>query len=60
MKLIERFIYALIVFLALYALVAVGMRVFDVTDTFYAHVTAGIVATITGVFVFIIILIKKK
>lgn len=60
MKLIEGFIYSLIVFVGLYAIVAVAMRVFDLSSVFYAHVSGGIVGTIAGVSVFIFFLVKKK
>ncbi|MGE4320001.1 MAG: hypothetical protein AB7E61_00965 [Acholeplasmataceae bacterium] len=60
MKMIEKLIYAFIVFVALYVIIAVGLRIFDLTTTFNAHVFAGIIATIVGVFVFIFLLIKKK
>ncbi|QMS84295.1 hypothetical protein [Candidatus Xianfuyuplasma coldseepsis] len=59
MKLIESMIYAGITFIGLYVLIAVAMRVFEWTNTFYAHVTGGIVATVVAVVVFILLLIRK-
>lgn len=60
MKLVESFIYSFVIFIGLYAIIAVAMRVFDLTSVFYAHVTGGVVATIVSVSVFIVFLIKKK
>ena len=60
MKLLESLIYASIAFVGFYVFIAVAMRVFDLTSTFYAHVTGGVVATVVGVLVFILLLIRKK
>lgn len=60
MKVLESFIYALIAFTGVYVIIAVAMRVFDLTNVFYAHVTAGVVATLIGVSLFIFFLIRKK
>lgn len=60
MKLTESLIYSFIVFTGLYIIIAVALRIFELTSAFNAHVIAGISATVVGVFVFIMILIKKK
>jgi hypothetical protein len=60
MKLLESFIYALVAFTGLYIIIAVAMRVFDLTDVFYAHVIAGVVATLAGVGLFMFFLMRKK
>jgi len=60
MKLVESFIYSFVTFIGLYAIIAVAMRVFNLTSVFYAHVTGGVVATIVSVSVFVVFLIKKK
>ena len=60
MKLMESMIYAFVAFVGLYAIIALAMRVFNLTTVFYAHVTGGIVATIVGVSLFVFLLLKKK
>lgn len=60
MKLLESFIYALVAFTGSYIIIAVAMRVFEVTDNFYAHVIAGVVATLLGVGLFVFFLVRKK
>lgn len=60
MKLLEALIYSLIAFIVVYVLLAVGLRVFDVTTLYNAHMIAGIGATVIGVLLFLFFLLKKK
>jgi len=60
MKLLESTIYSVVTFVALYVLIAVAMRVFDLTTTRTSHIVAGTVATVVGVLIFILFLVKKK
>jgi hypothetical protein len=60
MKLGESTIYSIIVFIIVYVLLAVGLRVFDVTTLYNAHMIAGLSATIIGVLLFLFFLLKKK
>lgn len=60
MKLLESTIYSVIVFGGLYILIAVSMRVFEVTNVYTSHIVAGITATVVGVLVFVLFLLKKK
>lgn len=60
MKLLESSIYSMIAFVVAYVLLAVGLRVFDVTSLYNAHMIAGVVATVVGVLLFLFFLLKKK
>ncbi len=60
MKLIESSIYALILFVGVYVVISVAMRVFEWTTVFYAHVIGGVAATVIGVGAFVLFLLKKK
>lgn len=60
MKLLESTIYSLIVFGAIYTLMAVGLRVLELTEDYTAHMISGVVATVIGVLVFLLLLLRKK
>lgn len=60
MKLFESVLYAFILFVVVYVLLAVGLRVFDVTTLYNAHMIAGVSATVVGVLLFLFFLLKKK
>lgn len=59
MKLLEKSIYTVIVFSALYAVISVALRVFEVTSIYNAHLIGGLVATVVAIVVFILLVIKK-
>lgn len=59
MKLIEKTIYAGILFLVLYVVISVGLRAFDVTSVYNSHLIGGVVATVFGMLLFSFLLIKK-
>ena len=59
MKIGEKFIYASISFVALYVLISVGLRVFELTSDYNSHLFGGIIATISGVLLFLFFILKK-
>lgn len=59
MKLIEKCIYSLISFTAVYVFLSLALRLFEVTSDYTSHMLGGIIATLIGVAVFIFLLIKK-
>mgnify|MGYP006883070337 CR=1 FL=1 len=59
MKLMENFIYSSITFLVLYVVISVGLRLFDATSVYTSHLVGGIVATVVGMGMFILILVKN-
>lgn len=60
MKLLEKFIYTVLVFTFSYVLLFMALYLFEITEKYTAHVIAGIFATILSVGVFMYLLIKKK
>ncbi len=59
MKLLEKTIYSGIVFLVLYVVISVGLRVFEIVSIYNAHLIGGLVGTSVGIVVFILLVIKK-
>jgi hypothetical protein len=59
MSLLEKFIYTAIVFVAVYVLLSLAFRLFEITSDYVSHMVGGISATILGVGVFMYLLIKK-
>ena len=60
MKLIEATIWSSVIFISLYALLSVSLRILELTETYYAHVAAGIVSTVLSVGTFIFLIKKKR
>ena len=59
MKLLEKLIYSGIVFLVIYVIISVALRVFELTTIYNSHMIGGIIATVLGVIVFMYLLLKK-
>lgn len=59
MKLLENLIYSSILFLALYVVISIALRMFELTTIFNSHLIGGVVATIAAVVLFLYLLIKK-
>jgi hypothetical protein len=59
MKLLEKAIYAVLLFLGVYTLLSITLRVFSWTSVYTSHLIGGLVATIVGVLFFIYLLINK-
>ena len=59
MKLLEKFIYSIILFSALYVIISLGLRLFEVTSDFTSHLIGGLIATVSAVLLFIYLLIRK-
>jgi len=60
MKLLEKLIYATVLFIALYVVISMGLRMFEITSTANAHLIGGVVATVSGVLLFMFLLLRKK
>lgn len=60
MKLLEKFIYSAILFLTLYTVISIGLRLFELTNVFNSHLIGGVIATVFGLLLFMFLLIKKK
>ena len=59
MKLLEKAIYATILFLGIYTLLSITLRVFAWTSIYTSHLIGGIASTVAGVLFFMYLLIKK-
>lgn len=59
MKLLEKTIYASIIFIVLYVLISVGLRVFEIGTVYNAHLIGGLVATVVSIVAFVLLVIKK-
>lgn len=60
MKLLEKAIYTGLLFLGVYTLLSITLRVFSWTSDYASHLIGGVVATVAGVLLFMYLLIKKK
>ena len=59
MKLLEKAIYATILFLGVYTLLSITLRVFAWTSIYVSHLIGGVVSTVVGVLFFMYLLINK-
>ena len=59
MKLLEKAIYATILFLGVYTLLSITLRVFAWTSIYVSHLIGGVVSKVVGVLFFMYLLIKK-
>jgi hypothetical protein len=59
MKLIEKVIYSGILFLVLYVVISVGLRVFEVTSVYQSHLIGGVIATLASMGLFGYLIVKK-
>ena len=59
MKFIEKIIYPLILFIAIYVVVSLGLRLFQITDSYTSHMVGGVAATVLGVLLFMFLILKK-
>jgi hypothetical protein len=60
MKLLEKLLYSSILFLFVYVVVSMGLRMFGITETYESHMIGGIAATVLGMLLFMFLLINKK
>lgn len=59
MKLLENVIYSSILFLFVYLVISMTLRLFSITEVFTAHLVGGIAATVIAVLAFMYMLIYK-
>jgi len=53
-------IYALVIFLSIYVVMSVSLRILQLVENYYSHVIAGIFALTISILFFIFYLIKNK
>jgi hypothetical protein len=59
MKLLEKLIYSGVLFLVVYVVVSLTLRLFEFTTVYVSHMIGGIGATVVGVLLFMYLLLKK-
>lgn len=60
MKLLEKLLYSSILFVFIYVILSMGLRLFHVTEVYTSHMIGGIAATVLSVLLFMYLLIKKQ
>lgn len=60
MKLLEKVIYSTVLFLGVYTLLSIMLRVFSWTSVYTSHLIGGGVATVAAVVFFMYLLVKKQ
>ena len=60
MKLLEKLLYSTILFVFVYIVLSITLRMFQFTDDFASHMIGGSVATLISVLLFMYLLIKKQ
>lgn len=60
MKLLEKLLYSSILFVFIYVILSMGLRMFHLTEDYTAHMIGGIAATVLSVLLFMYLLIKKQ
>jgi len=59
MKLLEKLLYSSILFIFVYVVLSITLRMFHFTEVYASHMIGGIVATVLSVLLFMYLLIKK-
>jgi hypothetical protein len=60
MKLLEKLLYSSILFLFVYIIMSMAMRLFKITSTYTSHLVGGVAATVIGMVFFMYLLLKKN
>lgn len=60
MKLLEKLLYSVVLFLFVYVVLSMGMRLFQLSDNYTSHMVGGIAATILSVLLFMFLIVKKQ
>lgn len=54
----EKFIYSGILFIFVYIVISMALRLFVITSTYNSHLIGGVLATIAGIGLFMYLLVK--
>lgn len=60
MSLLEKFIYTVVVFLGVYVILSLTLRLFEITSSYNSHMIGGVVGGVMSIGLFMYLLIKKK
>lgn len=59
MKILEKLTISFITFLVIYAFISIGLRMLEVTTIYQSHMYGGIIATVIGSGLLMVLLLKK-
>ncbi len=60
MKLLEKVLYSGILFLFVYVVLSLGLRLFSITSDYNSHMIGGIAATVLAMLLFMYLLMKRQ
>lgn len=60
MKLLEKLMYSTILFLFIYTVISLTLRLFETTSIYNSHLIGGVIATVVGILFFMYLLVKKS
>lgn len=60
MKLLEKLLYSSILFIFVYVVLSITLRMFHFTEDYTSHMIGGIAATVLSVLLFMYLLMKKQ
>ena len=60
MKLKFALFYSSVIFLSIYVLLSVSLRILKLVEDYYAHVFAGVIGMLVAMILFIVIITKKE
>ena len=60
MSLFEKFIYTVVVFLGVYVVLSLALRLFEITNSYNSHMIGGLVGGLISIGLFMYLLIRKK
>jgi hypothetical protein len=60
MKLLEKLLYSSLLFLFVYIILSLALRLFELTSVYTSHLVGGVAATVLGMVFFMYLLLKKK
>jgi hypothetical protein len=60
MKLKTAILYSSMTFISLYAILSVSLRILKLTEDYFSHVIAGIIATLLALLVFMLNIVKDR
>ena len=60
MKLLEKLMYSSILFLFVYTVISLTLRLFEFTTIYNSHLIGGVLATVVGILFFMYLLVRKS
>lgn len=60
MKLFEKIVYVIVLFVFVYVVLSMGLRMFSLTSDYNSHMIGGVAATISAMLLFMYLLVVKQ